>query len=256
MSNLSLATISSNLQTSKTMSAKYVWLDTERLVNKLLSLTSGGEPVFELREIKNTRSKKAGRGKHIVRLRTVKSLILNGDVLFPEIIIMNSYDGSCPLRVEMGVFRLVCTNGLVVKSKDLGEIKIRHIGTPEEAAFDIVKQFASNLPRYAAAQQRLADRVLNDDEIIDFAMKAAQIRWNRTFTADDAKILLQVARPEDDGNTAWVVMNRVQEKLMSGGYQLSGHKRKTKSVTQPAEDVRINSELFELANNYLTFEMV
>lgn len=254
--NLDLSTVSPSRQTYKSMSSKYVVMDTEKLANYLLGLTSKGEPIFELRQIINSRSKVAGKGKHIVRLRTIKSYQLDGDTLFPEIVIMNSHDGSCPLRVEMGVFRLVCTNGLVVKSRDLGEIKIRHMGTAEEAAFQIITQFAANAPKFINAQKQLAERVLNDDEIIDFAMKAAEIRWNREFSADDAKVLLEVERPEDEGSTMWTVMNRVQEKLMTGGVKLSGQKRIAKGITNAGEDVRINSELFELATSYCEYEMV
>ena len=256
MSNLNLATVSAKNQTYKQMSSKYVVMDTEKLCNYLLGLTSKGSPVFELRQIINSKSKKAGAGKHIVRLRVTKSYEINGEILYPELLIMNSHDGSCPLRVEMGVYRLVCTNGLVVKSKDFGEIKIRHMGTPEEAAFEIVKQFAGNLPKFAEAQRTLAEKIMSDDEIIDFAMKAAQIRWSKSFTKEDAAILLEVARPEDEGNSAWTVLNRVQEKLLNGGYKLSGQKRTSKSIRRADEDVRINSQLFELAAEYCQYEMV
>lgn len=254
--NLDLSTVAASRQNYRTMSSRYVVMDTEKLANYLLGLTPKGEPIFELRQIINSRSKVAGKGKHIVRLRTIKSYQLDGDTLFPEIVIMNSHDGSCPLRVEMGVFRLVCTNGLVVKSKDLGEIKIRHMGTPQEAAFQIVTQFVANAPKFINAQQQLAEKVLNDDEIVDFAMKAAQIRWNRTFTAEDAKVLLEVERPEDEGSTMWKVYNVVQSKLMTGGVKLSGQKRFAKGITNAGEDVRINSELFELAASYCEYEMM
>lgn len=256
--NLNLATVSSSLQTSKTMSERYVWMDTEKLVNYLLGLTAKGtsEPIFELVEIKNSRSKKAGRGKHIVRLRAFHEYQIGGDVCRPELVIVNSYDGSCPLRVEMGIFRLVCTNGMIVKSKDLGELKIRHMGTPEDAVRDIITQFAAKSTTFIAAQQKLAETILADDQILEFALKAAQTRWNKTFTNEDAAILLEVARPEDAGNSAWVVMNRIQEKILNGGYKLSGQKRQTTAIKNGSEYVRVNAELFQLASDYCEFEMV
>lgn len=254
--NLDLATVSSALQTSKTMSARYVQLDTERIANYLLGLTSKGEPVFELAEIKNSRSKLPGRGKHIVRLRAFHEYEIGGDWCKPEIVIINSYDGSCPLRVEMGIFRLVCTNGMIVKSKDLGELKIRHTGTNEDAVRDIITQFASKSTTFIAAQERLAETILNDEQIVDFALKAAKLRWDNEFTEEDAEILLEVARPEDEGNTAWHVMNRIQEKIMAGGYKLTGQKRQAKAIVNASEYVRVNSELFNLASEYCEFEMV
>mgnify|MGYP007037476898 CR=1 FL=1 len=46
MSNLNLATVSAKNQTYKQMSSKYVVMDTEKLCNYLLGLTSKGSPVF------------------------------------------------------------------------------------------------------------------------------------------------------------------------------------------------------------------
>lgn len=255
--DFNLAVISPKAQTSKTMSTKYVVMDTEKLVNTLLCLTSQSVPVFELREIRSNRSKKGtGRGVHTVKLRMRKSYEIGNDIVFPELIIINSHDGSSPLRVEIGLYRQVCTNGLCVKMKDLGDIKIRHMGTPEEAAFEIVKEMAARLPQVIKAHAALTERVLTEDETIEFAMKAAQVRWNREFTPEDARILLEVARPEDAGMNMWEVFNRVQEKLANGGIKLTGMKRHAKAIIRGAEDVRVNGELFKIASEYCEFEMV
>jgi hypothetical protein len=239
------------------MSAKYVVMDTEKLVNYLLSLTSKGEPVFELREIRNNRSKKgAGRGVHTVKLQMRVPYQIGKDIVYLELIIMNSHDGSSPLRVEIGIFRQVCTNGLCVKMKDLGEIIIRHMGTPQEAAFQIVKEMAAQLPQVINAHAALTKRILSEEETIEFAMKAAQVRWNREFTPEDAKILLEVARPEDAGMNMWEILNRVQEKVVNGGIKLTGMKRHAKAIIRGAEDVRVNGELFKIASEYCEFELM
>ena len=250
--DFNLSVISPKVQTSKQMSDRYVVMDTEKLVNTLLGLTSQGVPVFELREIRSNRSKKgSGRGAHTVKLRMRKSYEIGKDIVFPELIIINSHDGSCPLRIEIGLFRQVCTNGLCVKMKDLGEIKIRHMGTPEEAAFEIVKEMAARLPQVVRAHAALTERVLTEEESIQFAMKAAQARWNREFTEEDAKILLEVARPEDEGSNLWEVFNRVQEKVLGGKVKLSKMKRTAKPVVRGMEDVRVNQAIWEIATSFI-----
>ena len=82
-------------------------------------------------------------------------------------------------------------------------------------------------------------------------MKAAQARWNREFTEDDAKILLEVARPEDEGSNLWEVFNRVQEKVLGGKVKLSEMKRTAKAVVRGMEDVRINQEIWQIATSYI-----
>ena len=87
---LQLQDLRPSLQTSKEMSKRYVWMDTEELVNNLLSLKVKGEKFFELRSIQGKKTRKAnlaGRGIHIVRLRTVKPMDIEGEILYPEIVI-------------------------------------------------------------------------------------------------------------------------------------------------------------------------
>lgn len=237
------------------MSEKYVLMDSEKLVNSILSLTSGGKPVFELRSIqfRNPRNGSDQRvGNHLIRIQTINSFTVGkNDKVHPEMLIKNSYDGAGQFEVRMGIFRLVCSNGLVIPTHEFGEVKLRHMGTPEEAAFDLVKQFAANLPKFQEIQQALVERQLTDAEKVEFAMKAAKIRFDKEFTEADAEKLLEVARPEDDGNDMWKVFNRIQEKLMGKGFKGENMKKAGKPITRATEDLRINSELFQLALSYI-----
>ena len=113
-----ISILNPTLQTSKEMSKRYIWMDTQKIVNTILGMTSKGEQVFELRSIQTKKSQKGttvGRGIHIVRLKTITPYEMNGDLIHPEIVIKNSYDGSCPLECYVGVFRVVCTNGMIVR---------------------------------------------------------------------------------------------------------------------------------------------
>ncbi len=251
---LQLSDLNPNLQTSKEMSKRYVWMDTTEIINNLLSLKSNGEEVFELRSIQGKKTRKAnmvGRGIHLVRIRMKKSYEIDGDTLYPELVIKNSYDGSCPLIVEMGVFRLVCTNGLVVKHKDFGSLKIRHTGTAWDAVFDMVKGMAKSLPKMIDMQQKIAAVNLTDFQIMEFARKAVKIRWDKVTEDAEFEMVTEAVRPEDEGNSLWKVFNVVQEKLMLGGVKLQGMKRTGRKVANASEDLRINQELFELAMEYV-----
>lgn len=250
---LTLNDLQPSLQTSKQMSRHYKEYSTPELVENLLQLRSKGNPVFELRQIQMKRTRKvqmAGRGIHIARVRMITPYILDGDTLYPELVIKNSYDGSSPLVVEMGIYRQVCTNGLCVKHKDLGEIKIRHMKTAFEAVIDMVRGFAANLPKFIELQQKMVATTLNEVQITDFAKKATKLRWDKVSENADFEMITNSVRPEDEGNSLWKVYNVVQEKLMLGGVKLEGMKRTGKKIANAAEDLRINQELFELAMEY------
>ena len=47
----------------------------------------------------------------------------------PTVVLLNSHDGSRPINFEMGLFRLVCSNGLMIKDRDFGGFKERHTHT-------------------------------------------------------------------------------------------------------------------------------
>ena len=49
-----------------------------------------------------------------------------------EVVMINSHNGSCSYQLMAGIFRLVCTNGLIVGAR-IAAINIRHMGhTGEE----------------------------------------------------------------------------------------------------------------------------
>lgn len=237
------------------MSNKYVLMNSQELVQGLLNLKSKGEPVFELRSIQFRKSRSPRMqyvGSHLIRIRTRQSFnVGKDDAVYPEILIRNSYDGHSQFEVRMGIFRLVCSNGLVIQTQDFGEIKLRHMGTPAEAAFDIAKQFAANLPKFQEVQNAFTQKTLTDEEMVEFATKAAAVRFKEKFTESDAETLLASTRDQDNGNDLWKVFNRVQEKLMRGGIKFESMKKKVKGINRAQEDIRINKELFELAMSYV-----
>jgi len=46
----------------------------------------------------------------------------------PEIVLQNAHDGTSAYKLSLGLYRVVCTNGLVVKSAGIEDIRVRHSG--------------------------------------------------------------------------------------------------------------------------------
>ena len=258
MTQVSLESLDPNLQQSRQMSRRYVVMDTRKVVNTILSeKDSEGNDIFKIRSIESKRGRKTknleGRGSHLVRIQTVKSYTLNGDTVHPEIVIKNSYDGSSQLECYVGVFRFVCSNGLIIPAKDgaVGSIKIRHNGTPEDAAFDIVFGFKEQLQSAVQIQREMQKVVLTDEQMVEFALQAAQLRWDIEITDEDAEKLLESARKDDEGENLWVVLNRVQEKLINGGIKMENAKRTSRKISNVQNNLEINVGLYELAYQYM-----
>lgn len=254
--DVALPMLSPQMQTYKSMSDKYEVMDTEKLVRLLLGLkTKNGIAVFKLREVRTSKSKNGSRGAHFAKLRVNWSYEINGDIIYPEVIIQNSHDGSCPFKIEFGLFRQVCSNGLCVKMKDLNNLSIRHVGTPEQVVFDLVTKMADELPKVVNATQTMSTLYLPDSKIKQFAKRVASTRW-KDVTDADVEELLKPTRPEDEALDFWTRLNVLQEKIVNGGLKLENTKRKARAITRGQVDLLINSNIWEIANEYIDYEMV
>lgn len=192
-------------------------------------------------------TKKGHTTKHVVRMAFAEKIQFGEDMMCPEVVITNSFDCMSSLKVDVGIFRLVCTNGLTVKVKDFGSLKLRHVGNADDMAHEILMGMIDLIPEVENIIIRMRCKVLTEQQAIDFAIKAAQIRWNKEFTPEQAKVLLKAARPEDDGLHLWEVMNRVQENALSvSGLQIPGMRR-SRLVTNPGNYEKINAGIFEIA---------
>ncbi|SLR99780.1 Domain of uncharacterised function (DUF932) [Klebsiella pneumoniae] len=106
-------------------SERYTYIPTITLLNKLRE--EGFQPYFACQS-KVRNDDKRGHTKHMVRLRREGN---NQGKEVPEIILLNSHDGSSSYQMIPGIFRFVCTkegaNKQVISSQADSLIKISRI---------------------------------------------------------------------------------------------------------------------------------
>ena len=222
---------------------KYIQTPTIRVVEDLINL---GWEVTKVQEVKSRKYK--GFQKHLLVFRnpdiTIKGA--NGDDSFPEILLTNSHDGKAAFNFRVGIFRLVCSNGLVISDADFGVMSIRHMNYTFESLQAKVAEMITKLPGLVNKINTFKAKELTEEQMTDFATKAAALRTKKTVNIMD---VLEATRTEDQGNDLWVVFNRVQEKILGGSYTSGG--RKARSVKNFQQDIKLNEQLFELAESYL-----
>lgn len=191
--------------------------------------------------------------RHAIRLRHKDYLDINQDGTIPELIVLNSHNGSWALRMALGMFRIVCANGMVAGKLWEG-ISLRHynIKNVEEKVELITNQMGglANTLADSINQWRQIDVPLADQ--LEFANRARQIRWGDREPVEAGQ-LLEARRDADKGSNLWTVFNRVQENLTQGGYR--GHTSNNRAVDiKPVKNVKrdfkFNSELYDLASEY------
>lgn len=194
---------------------------------------------------------------HEIRLRRaqdMENLSKVGDQAF-ELLLRNSHDRTSGYTVEAGIFRLVCSNGLVVCSGNIDSVKARHSGSGDlvrdviDASFKVVEE----APAIMAQIQDWSGVRLSPEEQHAFATAAAELRTSTlSVTADQ----LLVGRRYADNSSAdgkrdlWRTMNVVQENLLRGGihaHDANARIRRTRAVKSIPEDTRINKALWVLS---------
>lgn len=192
-------------------------------------------------------------GKHSVRLRN-SELPKVGDSLV-EAIITNSHDGSTKLQVGAGLYRLICSNGLVVPQQELASLNQRHMNISMDEVNQITETFIKSTPIIERSVNQMMDKKMSMDEKIDFTTKALGIRWKNTedISTITLETIINPLRQDDFDPTLWNTFNVVQEKLIRGGFvKQQGRKERTvKPITSLSMDTMINKKLWELAETFI-----
>ena len=97
----------------------------------------------------------------------MKIKIAEDDMLNPEIIIKNSYDGSLQVHILAGAFRLVCSNGMVI-GITLGQKNYKH--SVNNKNLDFLDEAIENTINYSLSAgeefEMLANTLLNEKDIV------------------------------------------------------------------------------------------
>lgn len=173
----------------------------------------------------------------------------------PQIIIMNSHDGSRAYNFSMGVFRFVCSNGLVIKSSDYGNLVLEHRHDFEEKVFTIANSMIDNFKDVFPKIDAMKSKMLSYEQTAMLANDAAKTRYPKGVPFDP-KNLLEVRRDEDREDNLWNVYNRVQENLLKGGFvgvvrEKPDRPRRIRALSDINATYNVNRDLWEVAEQYL-----
>src|SRR5262249_16002955 len=130
----------------------------------------------------------------------------------------NSHDGTSGYQLRVGIFRVVCTNGLIVSLGAFPGYCVSHRGNIVDeviaAALDLSERFGG----LAAQVEGMEQRRLESQEQVRFAEQAISLRYpNVASSGLEPSALLNCRRTEDVGDDLWSTLNRVQENLLRGG---------------------------------------
>lgn len=244
-------------KTNPATSDKYAFASTETIIRDMAKLGWG------VTECKQQRANKRSKVKsfHTVAFQNpnVFKKDENGNVeVYPRIIISNSHDGFHSFKFMCGLFRLVCSNGLVIADEQFSKFSIRHVGYDFEELQRIVASAVKVVEEKMEIIGKMKETSLTAEQKEEFATKAVAIRKgdeNVKLTTEEKTAILEPVRNEDEGDSLWSVFNVLQEKVIKGDFTLgktkTGKARKARPITGAAKDIEVNQALFRAATEYL-----
>ena len=245
--------------TNPNVSGKYVQANTMTVIDDLAKL--GWYPV----QAKQCRAKKNSSGIrsfHMIALQNPDIKIMrNGEVdAYPRIILTNSHDGFNSFKFMLGLFRVVCSNGLVVCDNEMVNMSIRHINYTFDELRRIVATAIEEVPNIVNTMNQMRLTELSEDNKMELAKEMFKIRKGYDekdqVEVDDEtlKDILTPVRSEDNSNDLWTVFNICQEKMIKGGFfttTKNNKTRKQRGITSIKKDMEYNQKLWTAASKYL-----
>lgn len=250
-------------------SDRYAYIPTSEVITALIK--EGFQP-FKATQSRSRIAGKTEFTKHMIRFRHPDAMenIRVGDSV-PEIILINSHDGTSCYKISAGIFRFVCSNGLIVADSTVASLNVYHKGNiihnVIEGSFEIVR----NSNKAFAKVNEWSGLMLTEGEQKAFAAAAHELRFadaegvvNTPITSDQ---LLVPFRREDASPASvrlpkpdlWHTLNTVQEAVIKGGLTARNHgidpntgrwnnrRVTTREVRGIDQDSRLNRSLWTLA---------
>lgn len=178
--------------------------------------------------------------------------------IFPTVNIVNSGNWSSTFIMAVGLYRMICENGMIAPFGAANEtIRIRHDRIDEDTQAGVQRAIDSAPGLFDFADQASKTQ-LDDQQINSYGRAAARIRFgideNEAFEDEVAvRGLLSARRYEDQPSDLWSVFNRVQENGVRGGFRAegpNGRMRRVRERQNIAADTSWNQDLWALTQDW------
>jgi hypothetical protein len=229
-------------------SERYTQIPTSQVID---GLRSAGFLPFAVAQSGARDASKREYTRHMIRLRRDGQALV-GDS-HPEIVLVNSHDGTSAYHMHFGWFRLVCSNGMIVADGPAANIKVRHSGNAEHVLEEVIggaHQLVASVEQQAAQLDTFRSTHLSNAEAAILAESAIDVRFEARPAGLTTDHVLAARRSADNGSDLWSTVNRIQENLVRGGIQFrDGRKRRsTRALTSINGDTKLNQAIWSLAS--------
>ncbi|EMV7406719.1 DUF932 domain-containing protein [Klebsiella pneumoniae] len=228
-------------------SQRYAYIPTATVLTELRK--EGFQP-FMVTQTRTRHEDRRDYTKHMIRLRHASQINARGEA--NEIILLNSHDGTSSYQMLAGMFRFVCSNGLVC-GDTVADVRVPHKGDVAGQVIEGAYQVLHGFDRALESRESMQAITLHDSEAEVFARAALSLKYDdpdKPAPITESQILMP-RRFDDRRPDLWSVFNRTQENLTKGGLSgrsANGRRQQTRPVQGIDSDIRLNRALWLLAD--------
>ncbi len=199
---------------------------------------------------------------HVVKLENSKYK-MPGVADKIQLVISNSHNGVSKFEFYFGIFRVICSNGLIVWDKKFGAINKKHF-----TDYDTINEYILSCVHQSKKLIELFDtfnkRILTKAEKIDLAIKGLHSRYqyknsyielmyDELKARYDIDAIVKPLREEDEGNSLWLVYNVIQERITKGEYyaKVDSGLSKANPIKNTHLDIQFNKKFWEYAMGFI-----
>ena len=226
-------------------SDRYTYIPT---ITVLEGLRKEGFSPFMVCQTRTRDDDKRSHAKHMIRMRHASQIDASEA---NEVVLLNSHDGTSSYQMLAGVFRFVCSNGMVCGDTQ-NDIRVRHAGDIVDNVIDGAFKVLDGFDLVNGQRDGMKSLTLNTGEQSAFARAALALRYDTEtesapITEDQ---LLRAQRRADTSPDLWTTFNRVQENMIRGGLRgrtATGKVMRTRAVQGIDQNIKLNRALWVLA---------
>ena len=195
--------------------------------------------------------------KLMVRMRNTNYNNDNGISFAPELVLLDSHDGSSRLKLFLGAITFACMNGTIAGDIFYSRSYLHY-------ARDLMAQIRLDMDDIDQHTERLIQRITKMREykvthaermlLADTAIKQRYgDKKDESFIADVREQMMHIRREEDNDNNLFTAMNVVQENILRGGgyYTHNNRVQHIRAISQVDRNVHINQALWLCAEDIM-----
>jgi Domain of unknown function (DUF932) len=235
------------------LSTKYTFFSTRELVS---ALETENWTVVEAKQAGGRKSPLETR-KHQLIIADKAQAQQKGIGEYPRVLLTNSHDGGGACKAEAGLWRIICSNGIVISDGFIQSVRVPHTRHTIEEVIKAAQGLRENAELIGEHVVKFREVKLTPAAQVEFAKLAIRLRFDGRFTGVvKPQDLLTLQRTADAGQSLWNTFNVVQEWLIKGGFPILEPRyfeaihRKGRPVKSIDDSGRLNKGLWDLAEQF------